>query len=182
MDLSWQCQLRDDGIKTAVAAALEYNNDIRSVTFDRVKAAVRDDPEMVKLLDAIMKTPAEENFPPHLAGYNKLRESLSVLDGIPMYGRRIIIPPTLRGEVIKCLHSAHQGISKMNERALQTVYWPSITTEIVRVRQGCDNCNKFAPSQPALSPQPLATPEYPFQMIVGDYFDIKGRMWLVMAD
>ena len=83
---------------------------------------------------------------------------------------------------MECLHSGHQGTSKMNERALQVVYWPGITTEIDNVREGCGNCDKFAPSQPALPPLPLASPDYPFQMIASDYFDIKGKTWLVIAD
>ena len=70
----------------------------------------------------------------------------------------------------------------MNERALQTVYWPDITLDINRLRQGCDNCDKYAPSQPALPPCPLASPDYPFQMISADYFDVKGKTWLVIVD
>ena len=33
-----------------------------------------------------------------------------------------------------------------------------------------------------MPPLPLASPEYPMQMIVGDYFDAKGKTWLVLAD
>ena len=33
-----------------------------------------------------------------------------------------------------------------------------------------------------MPPMPLASPEYPHQMIVGDYFDVKGKTWLVLAD
>ena len=43
---------------------------------------------------------------------------------------RIIIPTTLRSEVVRTLHSAHQGVSAMTERAKASVYWPGITTDI----------------------------------------------------
>ena len=33
-----------------------------------------------------------------------------------------------------------------------------------------------------MPPLPLASPQYPFQMIVADYFDVKGKSWLVIAD
>ena len=39
-----------------------------------------------------------------------------------------------------------------------------------------------APSQPAMPPAPLTSQEYPFHMLVADYFNIKGKMWLVTAD
>ena len=33
-----------------------------------------------------------------------------------------------------------------------------------------------------MPPAPLTSPEYPFHMLVADYFDIKGKTWLVTAD
>ena len=33
-----------------------------------------------------------------------------------------------------------------------------------------------------MPPLPLASPEFPMQMIVADYFDVKGKSWLVLAD
>ena len=59
---------------------------------------------------------------------------------------------------------------------------PGITTDIEKIRQGCDRCDTNAPSQAALPPRPLASPDYPFQMLVADYCNIKGKSWLVVAD
>ena len=91
---------------------------------------------MQQLNKAIQDCPAEENFPTSVAQYNRYREALSVLDGVAMYGRRVIVPAGLRSEVLQCLHSGHQGTSKMNERALQVVFWPGITNDIERIRKG----------------------------------------------
>ena len=33
-----------------------------------------------------------------------------------------------------------------------------------------------------MPPLPVASPEYPFQMVCGDYFDVKGKSWLVLVD
>ena len=35
---------------------------------------------------------------------------------------RIIVPPTLRPEVLSILHAAHQGVSAMHERAKSIVF------------------------------------------------------------
>ena len=99
-----------------------------------------------------------------------------------MYGRRLIVPKSLRQGVLECLHSAHQCPVKMNDRARHSVYWPGITSDIENVRRACVYCTKNSPTQPLMPPLPLASPDYPFQMIVGDYFDIKGKTWLVIAD
>ena len=33
-----------------------------------------------------------------------------------------------------------------------------------------------------MPPMPLASPDFPFQMVVADYFTVKSRTWLVVAD
>ena len=99
-----------------------------------------------------------------------------------MYGRRLIVPSNLRQSVLECLHSAHQCPVKMNDRAKQSVYWPGITSDIEIMRKACVYCNRNAPTQPMMPPLPLAGPDFPFQYIVADYFDVKSKTWLVIAD
>ena len=94
---------------------------------DRVKKEVSKDEEMLKLVVAI--TSDLDCFPDAIAVYNKLKDSLSVVAGVPMYGRRVIIPKCLRQDVLQCLHSAHQCPVRMNDRAKHSVYWPGIMSE-----------------------------------------------------
>ena len=56
---------------------------------------------MQQLNKANQDCPAEENFPTSVAQYNRCRETLSVLDSVPMYGRRVIVPAGLRSEVLR---------------------------------------------------------------------------------
>ena len=155
---------------------------IEAITFDKVKEEVQKDQELMKLVDAISNLSELDNFPDYLSKYSKLRDSLSVVDGVPMYGRRLIIPSTLRQRVLECLHSAHQCPMKMNDRAKHSVYWPGITSDIENVRRACVYCNRNAPTQPMMPPLPLASPDFPYQMIVADYFTVKSKTWLVVAD
>ena len=58
--------------------------------------------------------------------YNKYNKNISVLDGVPMHGRRIIIPASLIQSVLDSLHSAHQCSVKMQDRAkhwLRVLAW-----------------------------------------------------------
>ena len=55
--------------------------------------------------------------------------------------------------------------------------WLTLTT-----LGSCSYCNNNAPSQAMMPPQPLASPDYPFQMVVADYCNIKGKSWLVLCD
>ena len=172
----------DNGILESVVGSISDLN-IRAVTFNRVKLAVRNDEEMQQLVEAITETSNDESFPQKLADYNKIKDSMSVVDGVPMYGRRVIIPAELRAEVLGCLHSAHQGVCRMNERAMASVYWPRITADIEKTRQSCTSCDRHTPTQAQLPPvSELASPEFPFQMTVADYCAVKGKTWLVVAD
>ena len=172
-----EIQINEVDIIDSIVASL---SSFDAVTFDKVKKEVTKDEEMMKLVDAITRD--LDCLPDSLSAYNKLRDSLSVVDGVPMYGRRVIIPRSLRQEVLECLHSAHQCPVRMNDRAKHSVYWPGITTDIENIRSSCSYCNRNSPSQAMMPPMPLASPEYPHQMIVGDYFDVKGKTWLVLAD
>ena len=99
-----------------------------------------------------------------------------------MYGQRVIVPENLRQAVLEGIHSAHQSVGKMHDRAIQCVYWPGLYNDLEKLRESCVDCNRVAPSQPNLPPYTPVSPDYPFQMIVADFCDLKGKSWLVIAD
>ena len=92
-----EAQIDEVDIIDSVVASL---SSFDAVTFDRVKDEVAKDDEMKKLVDAI--TSDLDCFPDSITAYNKLKDSLSVVDGVPMYGRRVIVP--------KCLVVSHSAI------------------------------------------------------------------------
>ena len=100
---------------------------------------------------------------------------------LPGYDR-IVIPSSLRGEIVNSLHAAHQGITGMNERAKAGVYWPGITTDIIKMRQSCGSCNRNMPSQPRAPPFAAHIPTTPFEALACDYFHYIGRYYFVAAD
>ena len=116
--------LQDQNIIDGVVKSLSSENGIQATTFDEVKTEVSRDQEMMDLIAAISNKMDGDSFPDNLAAYNKYREDLSVLDDVPMYGRRVIIPRSLRQKVLESLHSAHQCSVKMMDRARDSVFWP----------------------------------------------------------
>ena len=97
-------------------------------------------------------------------------------------GERIVIPPSLRQEVLSHLHGAHHGVSQMTGRAKASVFWPGITGGITRTRNNCRTCDTIAPSQPQADAVPPEIPTYPFEMTCSDYFDLEGSHYLVTVD
>merc|ERR1712218_276333 len=174
--------VNDTDIVDSVVASLYEDTGLRAVTFEDIQREVVRDREMSDLVQAITNSGEQDSFPDSVSQYNKYRDSLYVLEGVPMYGRRVIVPSALRQEVMRSLHSAHQCAVKMMDRARDSVFWAGITADLENLRDSCSYCNRNAPSQTMIPPQPLASPDYPFQMVVADYCNVKGKSWLVLCD
>ena len=115
--------------------------------------------------DSVMRMLSDQisnGFPPEkkllrieLREFWQHREVLSKVDGVPLIKNSVIVPQSLRDEVLETLHSAHQGTTGMHERETSSVWWPGITPQIKERREKCKNCNEHTPSQPSAPPLPL---------------------------
>ncbi len=169
---------------TSSAACSNLNSVCKVVTWAMVQEATTSDASMQQLVAAI-----QEGFPHNvwdtpavLRPYHRYSESLCSLDGVVLMGDWIVILPTLRRDILDALHSAHQGINAMCARAADSVFWPSITTDITRIRDQCGNCNRVAKSNPMQPPTDITPPDYPFQKIACDYFHDANMDYVVIVD
>ena len=69
--------------------------------------------------------------------YWSMRDDISVEHGILLLGSRIIVPESLRGNILQQIHEGHLGIEKCKLRAKSCVYWPKIYTEIETLIDSC---------------------------------------------
>ena len=157
---------------------------IKSVTWDAIRLATASDPTMIALTNII-----EDGFPedraslaPDLRPYHQFRDFLTTFDGVVLYHDRVVIPTSLRDQVLESLHSAHQGVSQMCSRAETSFFWPGMTPAITEMRARCQQCNRKAPSQLSSALTPRMDPAYPFQCKVADYFHHQGHNYLVVVD
>ena len=109
--------------------------------------------------------------------YHQFRDELYSVDGVVIYKDRVVIPPSLRNEVLLALHAAHQGVTSMTSRAEASVFWPGITLAIATTRARCEHCNRIAPSQPNAPPfQPVSPAMCLFGRLIKDFIPIlPGR-------
>jgi len=155
-----------------------------AITWDTVRAASSKDESMRLLTEKITNgfPMSKKDLPDLLHGYWDVRDMLRCADGVVMYKDRIVIPPSLRGQVTENLHSAHQGVSSMYSRAQTIVYWPGLVTDLEEARNACRSCHRNMPSHAKLPPTAPEMPKTPFQMIFGDYFQLGGKHYLVIGD
>ena len=164
-----------------IRSALE---EVKAVTWERVKDETQVDTQLCHLSEMIAQGfPSNvKSMPAPLQPYWAHRNELVVFDGVILLGERIVIPQSLRSEVSACLHSAHQGVSGMGNRARTAVFWPGLSVDIQEARNSCEPCDRMAPSQPHLPPVPPFVPTMPFEAIVADYFHLEGYYYLLSAD
>ena len=173
----------DVDMDTIIEAQIAANT-LSPITWGQVRDEVARDKVSTMLCSQIVDGfPAEKKLlREELREYYQFREHLTQIDGVPLYKERVVVPTALRPMVLETLHGAHQGEKGMNLRAQSSVWWPGITPQIKNKREMCQSCNESTPTQPAPPPDPLPLPDYPFQQVASDYFQLGGHTYLVIVD
>ena len=70
------------------------------------------------------------------------RSELTILQGLLMKGNRLVIPVSMRLDVLDRIHEAHQGITKCRERAKASVWWPGLSKQLEELVNNCSTCIK----------------------------------------
>ena len=175
--------VHDDTDEAALySSAMNAITNLQCVTWDKVGTATSGDVEMHRLVETIESGMPDKrtSLPSSIRDYFPLRDQLSTVDGVAIYKDSIIVPPSLRKDILTALHSAHQGVTSMISRAETSVFWPGITSDIISLGNKCNHCNRMAPSQP--SAPPTVPPLYPFQFVCAIFFHYKGGNYLVIVD
>uniref|UniRef100_A0A3B1K366 Gypsy retrotransposon integrase-like protein 1 n=1 Tax=Astyanax mexicanus TaxID=7994 RepID=A0A3B1K366_ASTMX len=110
------------------------------------------------------------------------RSQLAVLDGIVYKGLRIVVPPTMQGNMLKLIHQSHLGMVKSKQRAREVLYWPGMSAEIETIVKNCSKCAEFQNRLPRLPLKPTETPELPFEEVATDLFEFEGKNYILLVD
>ena len=109
--------------------------------------------------------------------------SLSTANGCLLYGSRVVIPPSLRPQVLQLLHLGHFGMQRMKQLARTAVYWPRIDADIVDLCHQCTACAEHQIKPPKPANHPWMLPEKPWSRVHVDHaINILGSNWLVTID
>ena len=117
-----------------------------------------------------------------LSEYRRVKNDLSVFDGVVLFRRKPFIPLGMRKEILETLHRGHQGTTGMLARLSKECWWPKVTLDVEEVRYGCKTCDLVAPSQPKMPPIQPRLPQYPMQYVSSDYFELDGYQYLVIIE
>ena len=113
--------------------------------------------------------------------YYNNRHELTIQDGLILKGDRIIVPSTMRKEILSLIHHGHQGIETIKNRARSAVYWPNINKQLEEVVRCCDACQEFQRKQSAEPILEHEIPTEPWSKVASDLFSVGGKDYLIIV-
>ena len=149
-----------------------------------VARETRKDPVLSKIHDMVLEGwPEKEQIDESWKPYEARKTELSVEAGVVMWGNRVIVPPTLRKQVLQELHEAHTGVCKMKALARCYVWWPKMDSQIESVTASCESClaNRANPEKSTV--HTWETPSGVWERLHIDYAGpFMGCMFLIVSD
>jgi len=110
------------------------------------------------------------------------KDEITAQNGILYKGSRVIIPLSLRKQMLSRTHSSHQGIEACIQRAKDVIFWPGMSSDIKELVSHCDICSNYVCNQ---QKEPLMTyeiPTRPWKMVAQDLFTHKKKDYLITID
>ncbi|KAL5014582.1 hypothetical protein ScPMuIL_008852 [Solemya velum] len=114
--------------------------------------------------------------------YWGFRDELTIVDDMIFKGTRILIPSSMRNQMLTKIHVGHLGTEKCKIRARQVLFWPGINKDIDWMVKDCQICQQFQNHQPKEPLNSHELPHSPFEKVSTDLFQINNKDYIVVVD
>ena len=153
-------------------------------THQQIKKCTLADATLQSLMNTIMTgwPISREDVPVSIREFWNYKEELTVQDGVLYKGMKVIVPTSMRPQMIARVHSRHLGPDACGRRARDVLFWPGMVGQIKEQVQSCEVCNDFLARQ---QKEPLMThkiPDTPWSKVGQDLFVLGKENYLVTAD
>ena len=144
----------------------------------------QNDPVLQRLQETVNKGwPTEKSsLDPLLAPYWDIRDEVNIQEGLLLRNERLIVPTSLRKEMLEKLHGSHLGIEKCKLRARDVLYWPGMNDHLAQYVASCETCQTFRNAQQKEPLKSHPVPDRPWQKVGMDLFDFESKDYLVIGD
>ncbi|XP_060078694.1 uncharacterized protein LOC132558179 [Ylistrum balloti] len=149
-----------------------------------IRFATSNDPDMCELVEVVRRGLPEKRYscPSSVLEYWNFRDQVTVNEGIVMKSQKVVIPRSLRQEMMDKVHSGHMGVDKCLQRARDVIFWPKMSSDITDMVLKCTTCLERRNSNPKEPILPRAVPEYSWQTIATDLFSWNEQDFVVAVD
>uniref|UniRef100_A0A8D8X673 RNA-directed DNA polymerase n=2 Tax=Cacopsylla melanoneura TaxID=428564 RepID=A0A8D8X673_9HEMI len=173
----------DELAEETMAYVQEVINNIPTTdenVMNAMNAQAKDDiiKEICKKIETQWERP-KTNDP--LLPFFHVKDELSVCNGMLMRGSRIVVPSSLRNDMLHRIHMGHLGITKSRLRARCALWWPGMSTDIEQFIKKCPICiqHQNNPNEPLITSE---LPDRPWQKVCSDLFKLDNKWFLVVSD
>ena len=145
---------------------------------------IANDPVIQKLIGAIKGgwAVSRKLCAPELTPYYDKRSELIEDKGLVFLGERLLVPSSLRKEMLKQIHRSHIGIEGCLRRAREVLYWPLMNSEVKDFVSKCSICQSYKADQCREELQPYPIPSRPWSMLGADFFDLGQQQFFLLVD
>ena len=149
---------------------------------EAVRVGQRNDPVLCEVREYCNRGwPAYLPSNPIMQPYWQDRHRLTIIDDLLLYDDRLVIPQSMRMEMLERLHEGHLGITKCRGLATSSMWWPGIGADIGEMVSRCTACAKHRP----VCLEPLLPSEFPkrsWERLAMDLFEFDGQTFLLVVD
>lgn len=124
----------------------------------------------------------KDEVPVNVGKYCPSRDELTLQNGIIFKGERIVIPFSLRNDMMAKIHASQIGIQGCLRRAREIHYWPRMNKEIEEYVARCETCINYHSEQ---AREPMIChelPTRPWEKMAVDVFELDQKDFLVTVD
>ena len=149
-----------------------------------VQKATSEDRELQKLVQTILIgwPTHRKNLDTQLTPYWEDKEEYHIAEGIVLKANRIVVPESMRAEMLNAIHEGHLGTELCKRRAKETLFWPGMLGQIADRTAKCATCQRFARKQQKEPLKPQEIPSRPWQNTASDLFFFHCQDYLLIVD
>lgn len=127
--------------------------------------------------------PDQKNAVPDSAKpYFTFKEDLHEIKELLFKNNCLVVPTSLRSEMLEKIHFNHMGIEKCKLRARECLYWPGMSNDIENLVTNCEACAKYQRLNRKEPLKPWQVPEAPWQVLGTDLLYLNGNDYLLIID
>ena len=160
------------------------NAPISDPKLEEVRLATLQDPEMHQLKEVILSgwPSTRSQVPKEIQEYWNYRDEISEANDIILKGEKLVIPHSMRAEMLTKIHTCHLGIVKCKERARDILFWPRMAKDIEEVVSQCEICAEHRASNQREPMIMGEIPTRPWELVSTDLFKWNGDDYLLIVD
>ena len=174
----------DDILEEKFEINVLCNLPISEMKLSQLKQETQKDTQLSKLMSIVKSgwPQLRRNTPNECSAFWNYRDEISTTDGILFKGERVIIPSSMRAEMLKTIHSSHLGIEKCKQRARDVLFWPGMISQIQDTVSNCTICNMYHRSNAKEPLSPHKIPHRPWARVGADLFELNNQPYLILVD